>query len=60
MIGRKYAFMITLVLMGGSTIAIDLVPTYESIGFVAPLIVLILRLLQVLAIGGNTAAQTLM
>lgn len=53
MIGRKYTFMITLVLMGGSTIAIGLVPGYESIGFVAPLIVLILRLLQGLAIGGE-------
>ncbi|HEY5393125.1 MAG TPA: MFS transporter, partial [Hanamia sp.] len=51
MIGRKYTFMITLVLMGGSTVAIGLVPTYESIGFVAPLIVLILRLVQGLAIG---------
>ena len=53
MIGRKYTFMITLVLMGGSTVAIGLVPTYESIGFVAPLIVLILRLVQGLAIGGE-------
>ena len=53
MIGRKYTFMITLVLMGGSTIAIGLVPGYESIGFVAPLIVLILRLMQGLAIGGE-------
>lgn len=53
MIGRKYTFMVTLVLMGGSTIAIGLVPTYESIGFLAPLIVLILRLLQGLAIGGE-------
>lgn len=52
-IGRKYTFMITLILMGGSTIAIGLVPGYQSIGFVAPLIVLILRLLQGLAIGGE-------
>ncbi|MGH2563083.1 MAG: MFS transporter, partial [Ginsengibacter sp.] len=52
-IGRKYTFMITLVLMGGSTIAIGLIPTYESIGFFAPSIVLILRLLQGLAIGGE-------
>ena len=53
MIGRKYTFMITLILMGGSTIGIGLVPTYSSIGFFAPLIVLILRLLQGLAIGGE-------
>ncbi len=53
MVGRKYTFMITLVLMGGATFAIGLVPTYESIGFFAPLIVLILRLLQGLAIGGE-------
>ncbi|MEO6136673.1 MAG: MFS transporter [Ginsengibacter sp.] len=53
MIGRKYTFMVTLVLMGGSTIAIGLVPTYDSIGFLAPLIILILRLLQGLAIGGE-------
>lgn len=53
MIGRKYTFMVTLVMMGGSTIAIGLVPTYQTIGFFAPLIVLILRLLQGLAIGGE-------
>jgi MFS family permease len=52
-IGRKYTFMITLVLMGGSTVAMGLVPTYQSIGFFSPLIVLILRLLQGLAIGGE-------
>lgn len=53
MIGRKYTFMVTLVLMGGATFAIGLVPTYETIGFFAPLTVLILRLLQGLAIGGE-------
>ena len=52
-IGRKYTFMVTLLLMGGSTFAIGLVPTYQSIGFFAPVIVLILRLLQGLAIGGE-------
>lgn len=52
-IGRKYTFMVTLVLMGGSTVGMGLVPGYESIGFFAPLIVLILRLLQGLAIGGE-------
>ena len=53
MIGRKYTFMITLMLMGGATFAIGLVPKYETIGFAAPLIVLILRLLQGLALGGE-------
>ena len=53
LIGRKYTFMVTLVLMGGSTFAIGLVPEYEKIGFFAPLIILILRLSQGLAIGGE-------
>src|SRR5258705_7327433 len=53
LIGRKYTFLLTLVLMGGSTFAIGLVPGYESIGFAAPLIVLLLRLLQGLALGGE-------
>ena len=52
-IGRKYTFMVTLVIMGFSTFAIGLVPRYETIGFFAPVIVLILRLLQGLAIGGE-------
>jgi MFS family permease len=53
LVGRKYTFMMTLVIMGGSTVGMGLVPTYQSIGFFAPLIVLILRLLQGLAIGGE-------
>ena len=53
MIGRKYTFMITIVIMGGSTFAIGLVPSYSQIGFWAPVIILILRLLQGLAIGGE-------
>ncbi len=53
MIGRKYTFMITMLLMGGSTFAIGLIPSYSSIGFLAPILVLILRLLQGLAIGGE-------
>lgn len=53
LIGRKYTFMVTLVLMGGSTFAIGLVPEYERIGFLAPVIILILRLSQGLAIGGE-------
>src|SRR3954463_15961605 len=53
MIGRKYTFLLTLIIMGGSTFAIGLVPGYQSIGFAAPLLVLLLRLLQGLALGGE-------
>lgn len=52
-IGRKYTFLVTLLLMGGSTFAIGLVPDYDTIGVLAPLIVLLLRLLQGLALGGE-------
>lgn len=52
-IGRKYTFMVTLLLMGGATFLIGCIPSYESIGFWAPLAVLILRLLQGLALGGE-------
>lgn len=52
-VGRKYTFLLTLVLMGGSTFAIGLIPGYDSIGLLAPLIVLILRLVQGLALGGE-------
>ncbi len=53
MIGRKYAFMVTLSIMGLSTFLIGCIPTYAAIGFVAPLIVVVLRLLQGLALGGE-------
>jgi MFS family permease len=53
MVGRKYTFLLTLVLMGGSTFAIGLVPGYQTIGIAAPLFVLTLRLLQGLALGGE-------
>lgn len=53
LVGRKYTFLLTLILMGGSTFAIGLVPSYESIGFAAPVIVLVLRLIQGLALGGE-------
>ena len=53
LIGRKYTFMVTLLIMGFSTFAIGLIPGYETIGFLAPLLVLILRLLQGLALGGE-------
>ncbi|MFZ4056762.1 MAG: MFS transporter [Ferruginibacter sp.] len=53
LIGRKYTFLLTLVLMGGSTFAIGLVPGYASIGWAAPIIILVLRLIQGLALGGE-------
>lgn len=53
LIGRKYAFLVTLTVMGASTVLVGLVPTYESVGFAAPLLLVALRLLQGLALGGE-------
>ncbi len=53
LIGRKYTFLLTLVLMGGSTFLIGCIPTFASIGYWAPFLVLLLRLLQGLALGGE-------
>lgn len=53
LIGRKYTFMVTLLLMGGATFLIGCVPSYESIGVFAPILILVLRLLQGLALGGE-------
>ncbi len=53
LVGRKYTFLLTLVLMGGSTFLIGLVPSYKMIGMAAPLLVLLLRLVQGLALGGE-------
>ncbi|MEJ7759771.1 MAG: MFS transporter [Gemmatimonadaceae bacterium] len=53
LVGRKYAFLATLLIMGGSTAAIGILPGYDSIGIAAPIILVILRLLQGLALGGE-------
>ena len=53
LVGRKYAFLVTLVIMGGATFVIGLLPTYAQIGVLAPLILVLLRLLQGLALGGE-------
>ena len=53
LIGRKSTFLLTLVLMGSSTFLIGLVPGYKTIGIAAPLLVLFLRLIQGLALGGE-------
>ncbi|MGL4767092.1 MAG: MFS transporter [Formosimonas sp.] len=53
MIGRKYTFLVTILIMGCSTFVVGLLPNYASIGVAAPIILIILRLLQGLALGGE-------
>jgi MFS family permease len=53
LVGRKYAFLITLLIMGGATALIGLLPTYAAIGLAAPIILLVIRILQGLALGGE-------
>src|SRR5262249_2517693 len=51
--GRKYTFLVTIVVMGLSTVFVGFLPTYATIGFAAPLILVLLRLAQGLALGGE-------
>ena len=53
LVGRKYAFLVTLLIMGGATALIGILPTYASIGILAPIILLLIRILQGLALGGE-------
>ncbi|MEW6098930.1 MAG: MFS transporter [Pseudomonadota bacterium] len=53
MIGRKYTFLVTILIMGLSTFIVGILPTYAAIGVAAPIILIILRLLQGLALGGE-------
>src|SRR6201997_586093 len=53
LVGRKYTFLVTILVMGGSTVAVGLLPTYSSIGFAPTLLLVALRLLQGLALGGE-------
>src|SRR5262245_57289572 len=53
LVGRKYTFLITIVVMGGSTFAVGLLPTFQTIGWAAPILLVTMRLLQGLALGGE-------
>jgi hypothetical protein len=53
LVGRKYTFLITIVIMGSSTALVGMLPSYETIGVAAPIILICLRLLQGLALGGE-------
>ena len=53
LIGRKVTFLVTITLMGASTFAIGLLPTYETAGWLAAILLVILRMLQGLALGGE-------
>src|SRR5271154_6570845 len=53
LVGRKHTFLITMGIMGGSTFAVGLLPSYASAGVIAPILLVALRLLQGLALGGE-------
>src|SRR5919112_832614 len=53
MLGRKFTFLVTILIMGGSTFIVGILPTSDQIGIAAPIILIILRLLQGLALGGE-------
>src|SRR5208283_1813894 len=53
LVGRKYAFLVTLIIMGGSTFAIGLLPSFATAGWFAPIMLLLIRVLQGLALGGE-------
>jgi MFS family permease len=53
LVGRKYTFLVTIVIMGASTALVGVLPTYETAGVIAPIIFIVLRLLQGLALGGQ-------
>jgi MFS family permease len=53
LVGRKYTFLVTILLMGASTFVVGLLPSYAAIGIAAPIILIVLRMLQGLALGGE-------
>lgn len=56
LVGRKHTFLITIVIMGSSTALAGMLPSYASIGVMAPILLITLRLLQGLALGGEYGA----
>ena len=59
-VGRKSMLVITLLVMGGATFLIGLLPTFETIGIWAPILLVVLRFLQGFAVGGEWGGATLM
>jgi MFS family permease len=53
MVGRKYTFLMTIIFMGGSTFLVGLLPTFAAVGWLAPILMVSLRLVQGLALGGE-------
>jgi len=53
LVGRKYTFLVTILFMGGSTFAVGLLPTFSAVGWLAPVLMVSLRLVQGLALGGE-------
>jgi len=53
LVGRKYTFLVTIVVMGGATFLVGLLPTFQTIGWLAPILLVALRLAQGLALGGE-------
>jgi MFS family permease len=53
LVGRKYTFLVTILFMGGATFLVGLLPTFETIGWLAPILLVTLRLVQGLALGGE-------
>src|SRR6266478_3305340 len=53
LVGRKYTFLVTIIVMGTATFLVGLLPTYEKVGMVSPILLVGLRLLQGLALGGE-------
>jgi MFS family permease len=58
LVGRKYAFLVTLLIMGGATAAVGFLPTFSQIGWAAPISLIVIRVLQGLALGGEYGGAT--